>query len=265
MNGAEGNVEGGVKFWPKLHTQGTSTPPDIVETRSEHSDNLSTDSNWEIVTFESEAGIDDNRMAKMEFDRGSPTALHRCMSTPALTEDTPQDSSYILDCSSSISARSTLTETSQNDTVLLTRKEKHMKKIPSFKDIILLNAKEHEKEEREKRAQIRSKQEKAIKDRLKRKVKPKLVISPITRCTKSTGDLSSLISIREHETHSIFDSNKNTIDEDEILGETDAKEFYHRKSKGRSNRSNGLKIRPDEAKRKQMIMEKKSMQRSSQS
>ena len=78
------------------------------------------------------------------------------------------------------------------------------------------------------------------------RVKPKFVVKPISRCAKSTGDLQFLAMIHEDE---------------EVLGETDAMEFYHRKAQGAKSRSNGMKLRPDEAKRKEITMHKKDLQR----
>mmetsp|Transcript_52826 Transcript_52826/g.128076 ORF Transcript_52826/g.128076 Transcript_52826/m.128076 type:complete len:482 (+) Transcript_52826:358-1803(+) len=51
---------------------------------------------------------------------------------------------------------------------------------------------------------------------------------------------------------------------DAILGDTDAEEFYNRKEHGKNTRQNGLKSRPDEAKRLDMILAKKDMQRKQQ-
>ena len=70
----------------------------------------------------------------------------------------------------------------------------------------------------------------------------------MTRCAKSTGDLRLL---------SQCDS--------EVMGETDAMDFYHRKALGAKGRVSGLRLRPDEAKRKEMTMNKKNMQRAGQS
>lgn len=80
-----------------------------------------------------------------------------------------------------------------------------------------------------------------------KKVKPIFVVKPIKRQTHSTGDLRALA------TH-----------EEEILGDTDAHEYYSRKSQGAVGRKNGMKTRPDEAKRLQMTMAKKNMQRQRQ-
>lgn len=87
----------------------------------------------------------------------------------------------------------------------------------------------------------------ALKIRPRSRVKPRFIVKkPMKRCIKSTGDLTSLV-IQE---------------EEEIIGASDASEFYHRKALGVQTRKNGLKLRPDEAKRKQMIINKKSLQKS---
>lgn len=81
----------------------------------------------------------------------------------------------------------------------------------------------------------------------RKKIRPRFVVTPIRRSVKSTGDLQSLV-IQEE-------------DEEDVLGDTDAMEFYHRKAQGVKGRANGMKLRPDEAKRKQMTMYKKDLQR----
>eukprot|EP00980_Cylindrotheca_fusiformis_P004651 scaffold991_cov128-Cylindrotheca_fusiformis.AAC.23 len=80
-----------------------------------------------------------------------------------------------------------------------------------------------------------------------RKVKPKFVVAEVVpmKHAKSTGDLLSL-------------------DEEEVLGETDAHEYYSRKELGSLGRKNGKKQRPDEAKRLQITMNKKNLQRAQQ-
>jgi hypothetical protein len=78
-----------------------------------------------------------------------------------------------------------------------------------------------------------------------RKFKTKFIVKPITRSAKSAPNLHAL-------------------EEEEVLGDTDACEYYTRKSMGYSGRQNGLKVRPDEAKRLQMTMQKKQMQQQSQ-
>lgn len=78
-----------------------------------------------------------------------------------------------------------------------------------------------------------------------RKYQPRFVVVPsptrIRRCSLSTGDLPSLV-LHEQE------------------GE-DANEFYQQKSMGLSSYSVGRKQRPDEAKRRTLIIQKKERQR----
>lgn len=66
----------------------------------------------------------------------------------------------------------------------------------------------------------------------------------IRRCSQSSPNLLGLI----HEDH-------------EVMGDTDAMDFYHRKAKGAQGRASGLKLRPDEAKRKQYSVNKRNLQR----
>ena len=100
--------------------------------------------------------------------------------------------------------------------------------------------------------------------------KPRLVINSIKRCTKSTGDLRSLVIHEDVEDDGYGygggagGGGGGIIHEEEILGETDASEFYSRKNKGNMNRHNGKKTRPDEAKRKAFIIDKKNAQRKAQ-
>ena len=85
--------------------------------------------------------------------------------------------------------------------------------------------------------------------------KAKMVVvqptSLIRRCSKSSPNLLGLI----HEHHDDDD------DDEHVLGDTDAAEYYHRKSKGAQGRSNGMKLRPDEAKRKAFSVNKRNLQR----
>jgi len=85
-----------------------------------------------------------------------------------------------------------------------------------------------------------------------------VVVKPIKRCAKSTGDLLSLAEQEEEELHGGGGGGGAP------MGETDAMDYYHRKSHGAKGRENGLKLRPDEAKRKEMIVNKKNAQRQQQ-
>mmetsp|Transcript_36177 Transcript_36177/g.53983 ORF Transcript_36177/g.53983 Transcript_36177/m.53983 type:complete len:238 (-) Transcript_36177:96-809(-) len=75
------------------------------------------------------------------------------------------------------------------------------------------------------------------------------VVTPIRRCSKSTGDLKSLAS---------------SFPDDDHNAGMDEMDYYHRKSQGAVSRKNGLKLRPDEAKRKNISMYKKELQRQQQ-
>lgn len=80
-----------------------------------------------------------------------------------------------------------------------------------------------------------------------KKIKPKFVVQQVApmKHAKSMGDLSKL-------------------DEDDIMGDTDAHEYYSRKAQGSLGRRNGRKQRPDEKKRLEMSMNKKNAQRAGQ-
>jgi len=91
--------------------------------------------------------------------------------------------------------------------------------------------------------------------------KPKFVVKPIKRCSKSTGDLQSLTRIAENDDHQGDDGPNNN---DLVVGDTDAELYYNRKAQGKLGRKNGRKIRPDEAKRLQITMAKKDDQRQRQ-
>lgn len=89
-------------------------------------------------------------------------------------------------------------------------------------------------------------------NRIRKLKKPKFVVKPIPRSAKSTGDLQALGKIVENEEEE---------DVAAVVGETDAPLFYHQKAQGQLGRVNGKKQRPDEAKRLEIIMAKKTMQR----
>ncbi len=75
------------------------------------------------------------------------------------------------------------------------------------------------------------------------------VSTGMRRNSKSMGNLRALDHIQE---------------DHDVLGDTDAGDFYSRKEKGAIARQNGQKQRPDEAKRLQITMAKKSMQKQRQ-
>eukprot|EP00548_Thalassiothrix_antarctica_P003521 CAMPEP_0194142808 /NCGR_PEP_ID=MMETSP0152-20130528/12018_1 /TAXON_ID=1049557 /ORGANISM="Thalassiothrix antarctica, Strain L6-D1" /LENGTH=206 /DNA_ID=CAMNT_0038841899 /DNA_START=125 /DNA_END=745 /DNA_ORIENTATION=+ len=82
------------------------------------------------------------------------------------------------------------------------------------------------------------------------KTKPTFVVTPIRRSSLSSPNLCALAQLED--------------DKEDILGDSDAMEYYHQKSYGYNGRKNGLKIRPDEQKRLTSILHKKDMQRKAQ-
>jgi len=146
-------------------------------------------------------------------------------------------------------------------------------RTPSFRDAILLNASERQREEEEKREEVerREAEERLKHTRRSRRLRRIVVDSGagmgMRRCAKSTGDLRMTVKIEEAEG---CDGGGGGgfggygIIEEEVLGETDASDYYNRKSTGRASRRNGSKLRPDEAKRKAYIVSKKNAQRQKQ-
>jgi len=114
---------------------------------------------------------------------------------------------------------------------------------PSFLEKLLSKCIDEEKEDID---------EESPKPRIK--TKPTFVVTPISRtigrCSMSSPNLCALANLEG--------------DTGEVVGESDAMEYYHRKSLGYNGRKNGMKLRPDEAKRLTMILHKKDMQRKAQ-
>jgi hypothetical protein len=94
------------------------------------------------------------------------------------------------------------------------------------------------------------------------RIQPKIVVAQssatpskhMRRCSKSTGDLLRLTIPEELDVHS---SSGVSCAVDQLYED----EVYYRKSMGATSRMNGLKLRPDEAQRKEMILFKKERQR----
>lgn len=191
-------------------------------------------SDWEIVAEDDTFDPD----VEVVVVRPNPKVLRHCASSPDLRflttsfpplveEDrSDEDSSSHVLVSGPASVVSVSSET--------------IKRVPSFRDAILVQNESKEANEEEAPKEITP-----IK-KSQKKIKPRIVVRPIKRCAKSTGDLKSL------------------AEEEEILGETDADEYYNRKAAGYSGRKNGQKERPDEAKRRNIIMYKKDLQRQKQ-
>lgn len=130
-----------------------------------------------------------------------------------------------------------------------------VKRVPSFRDALLLQKEEEEHKIASPHSQRHTTPPSPLPNQItpkKKNKKPTLVVTPIRlsqmRSCHSAGDLRSLGNIKEE--HG-----------DDIEGDTDAMDFYHRKSKGSTGRVNGMRLRPDEAKRRDIIVHKKNVQR----
>lgn len=129
----------------------------------------------------------------------------------------------------------------------------------SFRDAIMKEHGQETKDATEPNPQQQAKHPRATKK------KPKFVVKPIRRCSKSTGDLQSLARIAENdEDHCGGGGGGDPYNDDLIMGETDAQLYYNQKAQGKLGRKNGRKVRPDEAKRLQITMAKKDDQRQRQ-
>jgi hypothetical protein len=215
------------EHWPSLDSPGTKNNEE-----------------WEMVPPEPTAS------AQVTFDvdaihitNENPRCLKHCQSLPDFLnyqveeDDSEEESAVMIEDSSMMSAsvvmvpspntlNSSFAKVSFKDAIL--SKSDHLSKQ---NDAALLNGSE-------------PKQSKL------RKVKPKFVVTPIKRCVRSTGDLKTL--------------GRQMNDDDDVLGDSDAHEFYSRKAHGSATRQNGMKTRPDEAKRLQITMAKKNLQRERQ-
>eukprot|EP00978_Attheya_sp_CCMP212_P002557 scaffold5201_cov54-Attheya_sp.AAC.1 len=211
----------------------------------------------------------------------NPKALVRCSSTPDLSafefisEEEEEDeqaascsdmsSAILVDANTADDTRSILTTDSvfsmdTSHTSVWGSSSSSLTRKTSFKDMIMRNPQE----------ELEEKVNQDVKPVVRKKFRPRLVVKPITRCIKSTGDLISLSQIQEEEeSHGGGGGGGGafggiSIEEDEAVGDSDAMEFYHRKNKGATGRVNGLKARPDEAKRKEIIIHRKEAQRKRQ-
>jgi hypothetical protein len=98
--------------------------------------------------------------------------------------------------------------------------------------------------------------------RQRSRVQPRFVVvqSPpdhIRRCSKSTGNLLEMSAAPFLENEDSVSTGFADSDHDRCFDE----EFYFRKALGSASRVNGLRLRPDEAKRRLMILNKKDQQR----
>lgn len=188
---------------------------------------------WEPIVSPKEAieiKVLPPELRKLRHCASSPDLRFIGKSLAAVEEDDDDDFSFVSEAESSDLSSAVIVDAAASTS------SRTVKRIPSFRDAVLLKTSNEQ-------TQAPSS---AGGQACPKKVKPKIVVTPIKRCARSTGDLRSLVI---HE---------------EVLGESDAMDYYHRKAQGASGRVNSLKLRPDEAKRKQFTLQKKKMQRESQ-
>jgi hypothetical protein len=296
-------ASGNAMEWPSL-AESTDIDPDKNNSNNNNNNNNKEDlpvivEGWEIIASQKDDQKQENEEEDFLDEKKEPEEyssrnnnnnnnnnndshhskiLHRCVSTPEFartTSSTIEDNIDIRTLGSDDSSLVYVSTSTQNKWASSTSSNSTtMKKVPSFKDIILLNA-QKEQEEQSKRILLQEtlEQQRIANLATRRSTKPKFIVSPIKRCIQSTPDLRSLVSIQEHQEDDMGGGGgggaaSTTILEEplheEVMGNTDAMEFYHQKSKGSISRANGLKIRPDEAKRKDMILFKKNAQKARQ-
>jgi hypothetical protein len=174
------------------------------------------------------------------------------------------------------------------------------KSAPSFKDILAKNADKPMSWGCDKQKTEAMLRDSHRRHHLRVRTKPKFVVAGDTKGSgmlthaHSTGDLTKLMEMAEQERRGgrgrmkkQFSALMEDDDEgdfvigrgnaassgggggdamgaDQVMGDTDAMDFYHRKEKGSQATSNKKKERPDEAKRKEISMYKKELQREKQ-
>jgi hypothetical protein len=240
----------------------TLTEESKINLCSEEQDYDEEKDSWEVLS-DCEEGHNEKHVT-LDID-----GLHRCVSTPNFSSRNVllKDTDDFSDLDSTFDVQSLNTEGMRSAQVLPTASADdwsmvsntgNFKKIPSFKDMLLMNADNKQDQAR------KDLQDKLQQNLMERKIiTPTFVVSQVAtlkRCSFSTGDLQDPFRMNKGELTHVGTA----IPEDEVLGESDAMEFYHRKALGSSSRVKGLKLRPDEAKRKEYSVYKKETHRNSQ-
>lgn len=241
-----------------------------------YTDEVHSDNNWEVLS-DSDSGNDSPIThvpnVSLDFD-----ALHRCKSSPNFSMQrikSQKETDEFSDIDSYLDVRSLKTEGSQSvpvsskslsdDWSMISSSKGTLKKIPSFKDMLLKNS---DSKQDQARIDLQEKLRQNVVDR--KTITPTFVVSNVKvhpnglrRCGFSTGDLQSSLHPTEKTLATTQGSTSVIPEEEEVWGDTDAMEFYHQKAMGSSSRSKSLKLRPDEAKRKEFSISKKEMHRRS--
>jgi hypothetical protein len=261
---------------PPRHVPCSTEWPALSPSKISSHDHHATESDWEIIadtspaetSFEREAvQIDEpiqkemqeaNSTSEGNSTKGKPLCVKHYPSTPdfrhydTILEESYDDLGGVLvenDGEVGSLASSSIVMVSGPPSVVSSHSVWSTK--ISFRDAIM---KEKVQETKDQDANEADQQQEAKSPKTTKK-RPKFVVTPIKRCSKSTGDLQSLARIAEHDDH---------YGDDLILGETDAQMYYNQKAQGKLGRKNGRKTRPDEAKRLQITMAKKEDQRQRQ-
>ena len=250
---------GSSTLWPSISESHTVENHGLRDEEKSNED-------WEILSLETST------------TQGNRNKMHHCESTPNFGsiyfEETEDEESFMEIDGENRSIATTVTDFShvvvEKSPACVTPMKGGLVKVhrvPSFKDAILLNAQEIQKEKKEK-----ERQEEEVRNKLKmmkkntKKPSARFVVKEIKRCSRSTPDFSTLQKVEEDKDH-LGDgfcnggSGGTFSDNSEILGETDAFDFYARKSMGATAHKNGSKLRPDEAKRKEYSVYKRNVQR----
>eukprot|EP00934_Nitzschia_sp_Nitz4_P007787 Nitzschia sp. Nitz4//scaffold76_size158648//20341//21108//NITZ4_002531-RA/size158648-processed-gene-0.229-mRNA-1//1//CDS//3329557800//7777//frame0 len=210
---------------------------------------------WEVIppSDSVEVSFDADALAqRISTSKPNPRILKHCQSSPdlrhlAMDESDESTSGVFVEKETASDGSTGVVMVSNPPSVWSAASNKL-----SFRDAILKNPKP--------KPAIKSANTDSPQRKTQKLNKPKFVVVQPTsqkrsskgmlRNSRSMGNLKELDHVQEE-----FD------DDEEILGATDACEYYSRKSHGVISRKNGQKTRPDEAKRLQMTMAKKSMQR----
>lgn len=300
---AQAEVPGRIRMdsWPALpdeNAEQSNQNPNVAPAAAVDSTESEVDNDWNFIDDpdDDEALAEEKIKAASKGVRFNPKILHRCASTPDFGNYDDEPSPFAGD-SSEENANANANPSPQDASADQTAAPEPVvlapapaaapstsvwgggARRPSFRDMILLNAEKTaaeaeaaEKHRAETAALLKKEREE---HRRARGLRTRLVVTPIKRCAKSTGNLRALDHIQEHhdDEEDYYGGGGGggggfggpIVENDHgVLGDTDAQDFYHRKNKGVQNRVAGEKIRPDELKRKEISQYKRDAQRKAQ-